>query len=329
MRSNPAHHHDHAYPLADPLVATTARGIRTVQASLLALAAVALVQAAIAAWSGSIALLADTIHNLGDAATAIPLWIAFRLARRKPDGRFTYGYGRVEDLAGVVVVGILLAGAAAAAVEALRRLAAPVPVGHPWAVAAAAAVGFAGNAAVAVYRLRAGKAIGSAALVADGRHARADGLASLAVLAGAVGSAAGYPVADPVAGLFVTAYILHLVRDAGKDVFLRLLDGADPAVTEKIRGTTSATPGVAGVSSIRVRWAGHRMYAEVDLAVDGTLTVSDGHAIAAEARHRLLHAVPELSDATIHVDPAGDDGPAAGSREAAPSVPAPGRDPRT
>ena len=302
MRSHHPGHH--GYPVADPLVATTARGIRTVKASLAALAAVALVQAAIAAWSGSVALLADTIHNLGDAATAIPLWIAFRLAQRKPDGRFTYGYGRVEDLAGVIVVGIILAGAAAAGIEALRRLADPAPVAHPWAVAAAAGIGFAGNEWVAIYRMRAGKSIGSAALVADGRHARADGLASLAVLLGAAGSGAGYPVADPIAGVLVTAYILHIVREAGKDVFLRLLDGTDPAVVEQIRRTTTETPGVLDASGLRVRWAGHRMYAEVDLAVGGDLTVSKGHAIAADARHRLLHALPELSDATIHVYPA-------------------------
>jgi len=323
MRSHIAHH---AYPLADPLVATTARGIRTVQASLAVLASVALVQAAIVAWSGSVALLADTIHNLGDAATAIPLWIAFHLARKKPDGRFTYGYGRAEDLAGVVVVGMIVAGAAAAGVEALRRLANPAPVAHPWAVAAAAAIGFAGNEAVAIYRVRAGQSIGSAALVADGRHARADGLASLAVLLGAGGSAAGYPVADPVAGLLVTAYILNIVREAGKDVFLRLLDGADPGVTEQIRRTTAGTPGVADVSSVRVRWAGHRMYAEVDLAVDGDLTVSGGHNIAAEARHRLLHALPELSDATIHVDPA--DAPGTDPRGHTPMSPEDVRDPR-
>ncbi len=213
MRSHPSHH---AYPLADPVLATTTRGIRTVQASLAAMAAVALVQAAIAAWTGSVALLADTIHNLGDAASAFPLWIAFRLAQKKPDGRFTYGYGRAEDLAGVAVVGIILVGAAAAGIEAVRRLADPAPVGHPWAVAAAAAIGFAGNEAVAVYRMRAGEAIGSAALVADGRHARADGLASLAVLLGAAGSGLGYPVADPVAGLLVTAFILNIVREAGR-----------------------------------------------------------------------------------------------------------------
>ncbi len=331
MGNHAAHHH--AYPLADPLVATTSRGIRTVQASLAVLAAVAVVQSAIVALSGSVGLLADAIHNLADAATAIPLWIAFRLAQRKPDGRFTYGYGRVEDLAGVVVVGVILAGAAVAGVEAIRRLADPAPVGHPWAVAAAAVIGIAGNEAVAVYRVRTGEAIGSAALVADGRHARADGLASLAVLLGAAGSGAGYPAADPIAGLLVTAYILNIVREAGRDVFLRLLDGADPAVTDRIRQTTAGTPGVADVSNIRVRWAGHRMYAEVDLAVDGTLTVSEGHAIAAEAKHRLLHALPQLSDATIHVDPADGTRPAAvapepTSRRHAPDARAGDREPR-
>lgn len=272
--------------------------------SFAALLATAVLQAVVVLFTGSVGLLADTIHNLGDAGTAIPLWIAFRLARKRPSDRFTYGFGRVEDLAGVVVVVVILASAVAAAAESIHRFVAPVPVRHLWAVAAASAVGFLGNEAVAVYRLRVGKEIGSAALVADGRHAHADALTSLAVTLGAGGVWLGYPVADPAAGLVISAIILKIVWQTGNEVFLRLLDGSDPSVAVEIRETASAVPGVVDVSDVRVRWAGHRMYAEVNLAVKGDRSVREGHAIAREVRHRMLHALRYLSDAVIHVDPA-------------------------
>src|SRR5512134_267189 len=299
------HSHAHA-PLpsaADPVVAATERASRAVLWSFVVLCATTAVQAAVAWVSGSVALLADTIHNAGDAATAIPLWIAFRYARRAPDRRFTYGYGRVEDLAGVVIVVMILAGAVAAAAESVRRFTSPAPVAHLWAVSLAAAVGFLGNEGVALYRIRVGKAIGSAALVADGRHARADGLISLAVLLGAAGVAAGIPAADPAVGLLLSVAILKIVWDTGKEVFLRLLDGIDPSVGNDIRETVGASPGVKEVTDVRVRWSGHRMYAEVNLAVDGGLLVEEGHAVATEARHRMLHRLPYLTDATVHVDP--------------------------
>ncbi len=303
------HAHVHLPAATDPILAATTRASRVVLWSFAGLCATTTFQAAVAWYSGSIALLADTIHNAGDAATAIPLWIAFRYARRKPDRKFTYGYGRVEDLAGVVIVGAILASAGVAAIESLRRFADPAPVTHLWAVALAAAVGFLGNEAVAIYRIRVGKAIGSAALVADGRHARADGLTSLAVLVGAGGVAAGVPSADPAVGLLLCLVILKIVWDTGKEVFLRLLDGAEPGVGDEIRETVRASPGVKNVTEVRVRWSGHRIYAEVNLAVEGNLSVEEGHAIATEARHRLLHLLSYLSDATMHVDPAGASGP--------------------
>jgi cation diffusion facilitator family transporter len=298
------HTHSHYHLPADPVVRTTGKGSRAVLWSFAALFATAACQAVVVLFTGSVALLADTIHNLGDAATAIPLWIAFRLARKGPNDRFTYGYGRVEDLAGVIVVGVILASAVAAGAESVRRFVNPAPVRHLWAVAAASLVGFLGNEAVAIYRVRVGKEIGSAALVADGRHAHADALTSLAVLLGAAGVRLGYPMADPAVGLLITAMILRIVWETGKEVFFRLLDGSDPAAVGEIREAAASVTGVVEVSDVRVRWAGHRMYAEVNLAVDGARSVSEGHAIATEVRHRMLHRLRYLSDATIHVDPA-------------------------
>jgi cation diffusion facilitator family transporter len=267
------------------------------------LLATALFQVIIVFLSGSVALLADTIHNVGDAATAIPLWIAFRLARRKPSNRFTYGYGRVEDLAGVAIVLTLLFSAAVAGYESMDRFFHPQTVTYLWAVIVASIVGFLGNEAVARFRINVGHEIGSAALIADGHHARVDGLTSLAVLFGAVGVWLGYPLADPIVGLLITVTILRIVWESGKSVFTRLLDGVDPEVIDEIKHSVNHTPGVQDISEVRVRWLGHRLHAEVNLAVSPEMSVEKGHAIATEVRHHLLHHLQYLSSATIHIDP--------------------------
>jgi cation diffusion facilitator family transporter len=254
-------------------------------------------------FSGSVALLADTIHNIADMATAIPLWIAFTLARRQPSRRFTYGYGRVEDVAGIVIVLTILFSALVVGYESIYRLRNPQPVDHLWAVVLAAIIGFAGNESVAMFRIRVGKQINSAALVADGYHARVDGLTSLAVLFSAVGVWLGYPMADPMVGLVITVAILAIIWESGKAVFTRLLDGVDPDVTDEITHAMNHAQGVHSVTEVRLRWSGHRLHAEVNLAVDPKLSVAEGHAVAMEARHQLLHHLPYLSYVTIHVDP--------------------------
>jgi cation diffusion facilitator family transporter len=209
----------------------------------------------------------------------------------------------VEDLAGVVIVLIILFSAVVAGYQAVERLINPQPVGFLWAVAAASLVGFVGNEAVAVFRIRVGREIGSAALVAGGYHARTDGWTSLAVLLGAVGVWMGYPLADPIVGLLIAAAILVIVWQSGKAVFTRLLDGVEPEAIEEIWHTASRVPGVEDVSEVRARWLGHRLHAEVNIAVDPVLSVVEGHAIAREVNHRLLHHLSYLSGAVIHVDP--------------------------
>ncbi len=302
--SEPDHsHHDHTHGTIDLGLLTTERGLWAVKWSLIVLAATAIFQVIVVVFSGSIALLADTIHNIADAATAIPLWIAFALARRQPSRRFTYGYGRVEDVAGVVIVLTILFSALLAGYESIHRLRNPQPIDHLWAVVLAAIIGFAGNEAVAILRIRVGKQINSAALVADGYHARLDGLTSLAVLFSAVGVWLGYPLTDAIIGLVITVAILPIVWQSGKAVFTRLLDGVDPKVTDEITHALSHTPGVREVADVRLRWSGHRLHAEINLAVSPKLSVAEGHAIAVEARHQLMHSLPYLSNATIHVDP--------------------------
>jgi len=287
----------------DPTIATSERGIWAIKWSFVGLMATALLQLVVVLMSGSVALLSDTIHNFGDAATAIPLGIAFALTRLGVSRRFTFGYGRVEDLAGVVIVLIILFSAVVAGYQAVERLIHPQPVGFVWVVAAASLVGFIGNEAVAVFRIRVGREIGSAALVADGYHARTDGWTSLAVLAGAVGMWLGYPLADPIVGLLIAAAILVIVWQSGKAVFTRLLDGVEPEAIEEIRHAASDVPGVEDVSEVRARWVGHRLHAEVNIAVNPDLSVAEGHAIAREVNHQLLHHLCSLTGAVIHVDP--------------------------
>ncbi|MHB8159222.1 MAG: cation diffusion facilitator family transporter [Thermoleophilia bacterium] len=295
--------HGHTHGALDPSFFTTQRGIWAIKWSLFGLFLTALFQAVVVWYTGSVALLADTIHNFGDAATAIPLWFAFRIARKKASKPFTYGYGRVEDLAGLAIVLTILFSAIVAAYVSIDRFFHPQTVTYLWAVIVASVVGFLGNEAVAEFRIKVGKEIGSAALIADGHHARVDGLTSLAVLFGAIGVWLGYPLADPVVSLLITAAIFRIVWESGKSIFTRLLDGVDPEVIDEIENAVKNIPGVRDVAEVRVRWLGHRLHAELNIAVSPELTVEQGHDIATEVRHRLLHDLRYFSNATIHVDP--------------------------
>ncbi|MFG1861333.1 cation diffusion facilitator family transporter [Microbispora bryophytorum] len=292
----------------DPAMESSARGMRAMWVSLAGLGATTLVQAAVVALSGSVALLGDTLHNAADALTAVPLGIAFLLGRRPPTRRYTYGYGRAEDLAGVVIVAAIAASSIAAAYAAIGRLLEPREVSHLGAVAAAALVGFAGNELVARHRIRVGREIGSAALVADGLHARTDGFTSLAVLAGAGGSALGWTWADPAVGLLITVAILMVLRQAAREVYRRLMDAVDPALVDRAEATLRGTPGVLGLGQVRLRWIGHRLRAECEVVVDPAATVVEAHRVAAEAEHNLIHAVPRLTAAIVHADPLSHDG---------------------
>jgi cation diffusion facilitator family transporter len=315
------HHHDdgvgvlarvrhsvrpHSHEAADKVDAAmeaSADGMRALWISLGVLGATAVIQAAVAALSGSVALLGDTLHNAADALTAVPLGIAFVAGRRPPTRRYPYGFGRAEDLAGIVIVVLILASSALAAYEAVSRLVHPRRVSDLIAVAVAALAGFAGNELVARYRIRVGRRIGSAALVADGLHARADGFTSLAVLLGAGGVALGWNWADPVVGLVITVAILAVLYQAAREVYRRLMDAVDPALVDQAEQTLTTTPGVLGVGLVRLRWVGHQLWAECEIVVSGDLTAVEAHDVTVDAEHNLLHALPRLSAALVHADP--------------------------
>src|SRR5262249_8374643 len=279
--------HGHRHGVVDPSIASSERGLWAVKWSFIGLMATAVFQIVVVAASGSVGLLADTIHNFADAATAIPLGIAFIFARKRPNRRFTFGYGRVEDLAGLAVLLTIFSSALVAGYESIDRFFHAQDIRYLWAVALASIIGFVGNEAVAIFRIRVGREIGSAALVADGYHARVDGWTSLAVLVGALGVWLGYPLADPIVGLAITTAIFGIVLQTGKEIFTRILDGVDSAVIDEIRHTADHLADVKEVTDIRARWLGHRLHTEVNIAVDSHLTVVQAHTIAAELRHRL------------------------------------------
>jgi cation diffusion facilitator family transporter len=297
------HSHDSADSV-DSALESSAAGIRAVKISLLVLGVTAIAQIAIVVISGSIALAADTIHNFSDALTAVPLWIAFALSTKAATRRYTYGFGRVEDLAGLFVVAMITLSAIVAGYEAIERLIHPQPIAHLGWVALAGLAGFVGNEWVALYRIRVGRRIGSAALVADGLHARTDGFTSLAVLVGAGGVALGFPLADPIVGLIITVAILAVLRTAVLDVFRRLIDGVDPELVDTAAAVLAGHEGVRSVHSVRLRWIGHRLHADAELDVDPTLSLVAAHRIAHDSEHDLMHALPKLAAAIIHAYPA-------------------------
>jgi cation diffusion facilitator family transporter len=298
------HSHDSADQIDDALEADAA-GRRALLISLAGLAVTAAIQAAVVMLSGSVALLGDTLHNVADALTALPLLIAFRLARKPASTRYTYGYGRAEDLAGLFVIAMITLSSVLAGYEAMTRLIHPQPVTHLWAVAAAAVAGFGGNEVVARYRITVGRRIGSAALVADGLHARTDGFTSLAVLLGAGGLALGWRWADPVIGLVITLAILGVLRSAVRQVGARLMDAVDPVLVSQATTAVAEVEGVLAVASLRIRWIGHTLRAEADIVVDADLSLSSAHDIAHHAEAHLLSDVGRLTAATVHASPAG------------------------
>ncbi len=300
----PKHGHSHAAitPLSDPALVTSA-GIFAVRTSLVVLLVTALIQMGVAISSGSVALLADTIHNFADALTAIPLWLAFSLSQRLRNSRYTYGYGRAEDLAGAAIVALIFVSAVEVYAQSIQKIIHPAAVNNLAWVAAAAFIGFMGNELAALLRLRAGQRIHSAALVADGRHSQVDGFTSLGVIAGVIGIKLGFPLADPLIGFMIGTTILVVAWNSGSELWYRLMDAIDPQVTALVEQTTTAVAGVLAVDDIRIRWLGHWQQAELHITVKAQLPTSESHQIAETVRHALFHALATLQEVTVHVDP--------------------------
>ncbi|ASD22566.1 cation transporter [Cryobacterium sp. LW097] len=297
------HSHDAADSIDDALEASK-EGVRALKISLFVLLATTVLQLGVVFISGSVALLADTIHNFSDALTAVPLWVAFILGRRAASRRYTFGLGRAEDLAGLFIVVVVALSAVVAAWQSIARLLDPHPLENLWWVVAAGVIGFAGNEAVAIYRIRVGQRIGSAALVADGVHARTDGFTSLAVVAGAIGAMLGFPLADPIVGILISGAIIVLLWGTVRSIGRRLMDGIEPELVDRANAALLAVPGVTSVDRLQLRWVGHRLQGSAIVRLDATSTVVAA-AIVDDALHTLNRALPNLDDFLIAQQPHG------------------------
>lgn len=300
---NPFGHSHEGSDSVDEALESSERGIRAIKISLLVLGITTLLQVAIYLVSGSVALLADTLHNFVDAVNGIPLWIALAFAGRAATRRYTYGYGRAEDLAGLFIVGLIALSAVLAGYETLQQFLDPEPIGNVGWLAAAGIIGLVGNEAVARYEMRVGREIGSAALIADGQHARVDGFTSLAVLAAAVGVWLGYPILDPIFGLFITIAIFSIVVGAARSMWRRMMDAIEPEVVDSIERVAGGIEGVEKVDRVRARWVGHRIHSEVQVRLPEGLDVAE----ASKVKERLFSAVkrevPKLDDLIVDIKP--------------------------
>lgn len=292
----------------DARLEASSEGLRALWVSLAGLGLTSVIQLSVVLISGSVALLSDSIHNFADALTALPLGVAFFMGKKRANFRYTYGYGRAEDLAGIFIVFLIATSSVFALYVSLSRLVHPQNLYQISWVIVAGVVGFVGNELIAIYRIRIGKKIGSAALVADGMHARSDGLASLAVVVGAVGVALGFKQADSIMSLFISLAIFAVLFEASREIYRRLMDSVDPHLVAEVKTVLMTTPGIEEVESVRIRWVGHDLRAEVHVLLNGSLTLSESHLIAEDGHHRLLHNIPRLAEAVIHTNPRHDFG---------------------
>ncbi len=297
------HSHD-LHEKVDDIMESSERGMWATKWALVCLGITTIIQLVILYFSSSTALFADTIHNLGDGLNSIPLLLSFALQRRMRSRQFTYGYGRTEDLAGIVIVISIAISALVAGYQSIQKLINPSDIDYIWWVAGAAIIGFIGNEAVAILQIRTGKEIGSAALIADGKHARTDGFTSLAVLVAVFGVLIGVPILDPIIGLLITVTILWILKDATISVFRRVLDGIEPSILAEVEHAPMHVDGVRSVQNAQARWLGHKVHADISVELDPCLSLVDSHAIVERVRTALADHVPAFGGATIQVSPA-------------------------
>lgn len=289
------HSHDHSGMISDSAEATTT-AMRAAWISLGGMAATAVLQIAIVAISGSVSLLADTIHNLGHLITTIPLIIALRLSQRPASKSFTYGLRRAEDLVGLLIGLVIATSAVLIFVDAYDAMRHPREMHNIGWVLATAVVGALGNELVAQYRIRAGRRVGSAALIAEGQHARTDALTSLAVIIGAVGAILGYARIDAIIGLFIGVMVVGVLISSLKSVLSRLLDGIDPHLVAHAEHIAQHQPGIERVHAVRARWLGHDLLIDIDATLPIDTTTSQLLETQRQLHLRLKRELPRLEE---------------------------------
>lgn len=272
---------------------------RAMAVSAAGLSVTALVEIALALVTGSVALLGDGLHNLSDVSTSAVVFLGFWISRRPATARYPYGYERAEDLAGLGVALVIWASAIFAGYESYQKLVGGAPTTDAALGMAGAALGIVGNQIVARYKLRVGRRIRSATMIADAKHSWLDAVSSLGALVGLALVAAGYRWGDPVAGLAVTLFICHVGVEVTRDLLHRLMDGVEPEHLDAARTAAAGVPGV-GAAGVRARWMGRTLAVEVETRLDDGISLLDADGINAAVERAVRTAVPDAGDVHAH-----------------------------
>jgi cation diffusion facilitator family transporter len=276
--------------------------VRAVVVSAVALGIASAVEFAAAFTGHSAGILADALHNAGDVLTTGILLVSFWLGRRPATRRFPAGFGRIEDVATLLIVVVIVVTAGVAGWESIQRFLFPRPLGNVPFALFAAGVGVVANLSVSEYKIRVGRSINSGALEADGIHSRIDALVSAGAAIGVGLAAGGVGWADPIAGLAITGMILYILAGTVRDLFYRMMEAVDPKVIEEIEEHARSVPGVLGVHDIRARWVGRQMAVVLHVDCDPSLSLKQAHDLAVEVEHEVGHAVP-AGRLDVHMDP--------------------------
>jgi cation diffusion facilitator family transporter len=276
-----------------------AKAMRAILISSGGLTVTSLFELAIALLSGSVALLADSLHNLGDVFTTVGIYFGFRMSRRSASARFPYGYGRAEDLAGVVVVAAIWISAGVAFYQSYEKFVSGSPTTDLPVGMAAAVIGIVGNQVVARYKSRVGREINSAPLIVDAKHSLLDSAASAGALVGLMGVALGFPQADPIAGVAIGILIVHIGIDATGEVAARLMDANDEELAQEAGRAAGEVPGVEKVSDVRARWLGREVEVRVSVELAPHLAHHDVRAICAQVDRAIRSELQDVRDTTI------------------------------
>ena len=265
---------------------------RAILVSAAGLGVAGLIELAIAALSGSVGLLSDALHNLADVSTSLVVFLGLRVSRRPATSSHPFGWERAEDVAGLGVALAIWVSAAFAGYLSVHKLfihGSTTDVG--WGIGAAA-IGVIGNQVVARYKLRVGRRIQSATLVADAQHSWLDALSSAGAMVGLIGVAVGWSWADAVAGLLVTGFICHVGYEVTSELVRHLMDAVEPRVVEAATSAATQVDGVAH-AHVRARWMGRTLLVEVEGFVAPAMTVGAAEATGRDVEAAVRLAVPE------------------------------------
>ena len=281
------------------------KAIRAIVFSSLGLLATSTLELFVVVLSGSVALLSDALHNLGDVFTTVGVYLGFRASRKVATRKYPYGYGRAEDLAGIVIVAAIWSSAVLAAWQSYEKLVTGRGTSHLPLGMLAATIGIVGNQMVARYKLKVGREIKSAPLIVDARHSMLDALASGGALLGLIGVALGFRVADPLAGFAIALLIVRIGVVATRDVVSRLMDANDEELGRAVLAAIDRIPAVKAVSDLRVRWLGRQVEVRIRVHLPATMPFSAAHDVTHQVERAVLEVIPDVREVTVEPVPEG------------------------